>query len=635
MGTSGYLKNNNNNKLITSTISLEELLELLKQLKYSIVTIKDKNKEGFFVEITLINKKFYFLIFSDCIKPELELNIIYNNINEKINTKNRFTYFFEKQQIIFIEIFEEKILKDKNNFKYLELDNNFKKGYDYYKNQLIYYIVDNKENEKEIIQGKITKINKDKFYYSTNKDKSSTNLPICLIQNKLLVGVQNNEKKSGYFLGMFINDLEKNFLKYKCEIKKEYIYDYLKIIIKKDCKKNYDEFFNFIKNNKPNDYFTMASIFNDDYYNDCKKEFNNKFKDKSFSEIEKSCIGSILGMAIGDAIGARVEFLPLNYGFNEVKDMGNSPGGGFNLEPGQWTDDTSMGLCIADSLIEKNGEFDPRDIMMRFILWWFCGYNNAFRFDDSRDRKGSVGLGGNISGSLYKYINTNGKNEYTDYGNKKTSGNGSIMRNAAIPICYYKNKENALQFAKKQSLITHQGDEAAGCCQLMTFIILKILEFKINKIEDEKNAESNYKNNIKDILDNLEDFKCEYKSVNYLAHSAQEGNDKNRNWNWKDSNFKYSEERAKKQPGYIGSYCMDGLAMALHVLYITNNFKDAILKAVNLCGDADSLGSIVGQIGGAYYGLDSIPEEWINTLNKWDHNEIALRGYILCNLNIK
>ena len=80
---------------------------------------------------------------------------------------------------------------------------------------------------------------------------------------------------------------------------------------------------------------------------------------------------------------------------------------------------------------------------------------------------------------------------------------------------------------------------------------------------------------------------------------------------------------------------MDGLAMGLHVLYTTDNFIDAILKAVNLCGDADSLGSIVGQIGGAFYGLDSIPEKWINTLNIWDHNEIALRGYILCNLNIK
>ena len=80
---------------------------------------------------------------------------------------------------------------------------------------------------------------------------------------------------------------------------------------------------------------------------------------------------------------------------------------------------------------------------------------------------------------------------------------------------------------------------------------------------------------------------------------------------------------------------MDGLAMALHILYTTDNFKDAMLRAVNLCGDADSLGSIVGQIAGAYYGLDSIPENWITTLNKWDNNEIALRGYILCNLNNK
>ena len=64
-----------------------------------------------------------------------------------------------------------------------------------------------------------------------------------------------------------------------------------------------------------------------------------------------------------------------------------------------------MGLCLADSLIENKGEFDPRDIMMRFILWWHCGYNNAFRFDDYRYNKHSVGLGGNISGSMEKYIN--------------------------------------------------------------------------------------------------------------------------------------------------------------------------------------------------------------------------------------
>ena len=138
---------------------------------------------------------------------------------------------------------------------------------------------------------------------------------------------------------------------------------------------------------------------------------------------------------------------------------------------------------------------------------------------------------------------------------------------------------------------------------------------------------------LNDILNNLAQFKCSYsKSVNYLANSQQEGNNVNRNWNWKDNNFKYSEERARKQPGYIGSYCMDCLSMALHVLYTTNSFEEAILKGTNLCGDADSVGSVIGQIAGAYYGLDSINKKWIETINKWDQNYFALRAYILCHL---
>ena len=355
----------------------------------------------------------------------------------------------------------------------------------------------------------------------------------------------------------------------------------------------------------------------------------------------------MLGMAIGDALGAKVEFLPLDYNFKQIDDMNNKLGGEFDLKPGQWTDDTSMGLCLADSLIEKKGYFEPNDIMMRFILWWFYGYNNAFRFDKERKNKNSVGLGGNISGSIERYIKEKGKNPYTKYGNRKTSGNGSIMRNAAIPICYYNNEEEALHYAKSQSRITHQGDEAAGCCQLLTFIIVRILK---TKIENKPNLigvnnvnkfgvnninldiSKTNDNNLKNILNNLKEFKCEYNSVNYLAYSQIEENDKNRNWNWKDIDFKYNEERAFNQSTYIGSYCMDGLAMALHVLYHTNNFKDAILKAVNLCGDADSVGSVVGQIAGAFYELDSIPEDWIKAINQWDDNEIALRGYILCNL---
>ena len=433
-----------------------------------------------------------------------------------------------------------------------------------------------------------------------------------------LDNIDNNE--------YFGNDNTNNNIYFDLDINKKLIRDLDTILDSKD------NFFYFIKNKNYPFCFVEASIFYKDRYNDYKIEFNNKYKNKNFSELEKSCIGSMLGMAIGDAIGARVEFLPLSYKFNKLKDMGNERGGRFKLEPGQWTDDTSMGLCLADSLIEKNGEFNPTDIMKRFILWWFCGYNNAFRKDNERKNKHSVGLGGNISGSLDKFIKTNGKNEYTTYGDKNTSGNGSIMRNAAIPICYFRNEIKALEFAKKQSLITHQGDEAAGCCQLMTFIILKILKLKNEKIIQ---STKKIQHNLSSLLDNLEDFKCECKSVVCLARSKKENNDENRNWNWKDKNFKYSKYRAEKKPGYIGSYCMDGLAMALHILYKTDNFKDAILKAVNLRGDADSLGSIVGQIAGAYYGLDSIPEEWINTVKRWDDNEIALRGYILYNLNIK
>ena len=195
--------------------------------------------------------------------------------------------------------------------------------------------------------------------------------------------------------------------------------------------------------------------------------------------------------------------------------------------------------------------------MKRFILWWCCGYNNSFRFDNNRYNKHSIGLDDNISGSFMKYIYELGKYPYTKYGDKQTSGNGSIMRNAAIPICYFRDEYKALKKAKSQSLITHQGDEAAGCCILITFIIIKILRSKF----------SQYKVNLKNLLNDLKDFIFEYESVNYLANSKQEGNDKDRNLNWKDKNFKYSEYRSKLHPDYIGSYCMDVLAMALHILY--------------------------------------------------------------------
>ena len=187
------------------------------------------------------------------------------------------------------------------------------------------------------------------------------------------------------------------------------------------------------------------------------KEKAEKLNLLGVSDLEKRSIGSSMGMVIGDAMGSRYEFEPVEYNKIDLFDMGKTPGGAFKLEPGQWTDDSSMGLCIADSLLVNNGVLDQHDLMRRFIAWEEGGYNNAFRFNEENglSPRCSVGLGGNISMALYRYFSK--KEAETKAGNKETSGNGSIMRNAAIPICFHYDIDLACEMARKQSLTTHQG----------------------------------------------------------------------------------------------------------------------------------------------------------------------------------
>ena len=77
-----------------------------------------------------------------------------------------------------------------------------------------------------------------------------------------------------------------------------------------------------------------------------------------------------------------------------------------------------------------------------------------------------------------------------------------------------------------------------------------------------------------------------------------------RNWNWKSPDYMYSKTRFFSQPDYIGSYCMDALAMALHTVWITNSFKEVAIINADLGGDCDTVGAIAGQIAGALYGID-------------------------------
>lgn len=334
------------------------------------------------------------------------------------------------------------------------------------------------------------------------------------------------------------------------------------------------------------------------------------------SAAEGRALGTLYGMAVGDAIGARVEFEPVDYRARALTGMGAGRGGAFRLAPGQWTDDTSMGLCLADSLLARGGALDAHDLVHRFLAWWHCGYDTAFRLE-ARARR-AVGLGGNIHAALAAYVRC--PRGATAAGNAHTSGNGSVMRNAAVAVCCHADIARAEQVAREQSLTTHQGTEAAECCRLLAHICVRALHCRLHG-----------RAAVVEVLTSLgTSFSSPVASVQALARAErEEGGGPDRDWRWRRAHHRYSPTRAREQPGYVGSYAMDATAMALHCVWATESFEAAVLKAANMRGDADSVAAVTGQVAGAFYGIEGVPREWVETVAQWDGYTIALRAYRL------
>jgi len=346
-------------------------------------------------------------------------------------------------------------------------------------------------------------------------------------------------------------------------------------------------------------------------------------------------IGCLLGNAIGDATGAPFEFTAVRYGTNVMTEgldqteiWGNGSGNSFGLEPGQWTDDFSMANAMAESILARKplgdgttreGQWDGIDCRLRFNHWWSLGYCNAFGFSEKRGS--SIGLGGNISMSISEFPKQ--RKAKTDAGDKVTSGNGSLMRLGPIPVAFWRDLANAEDTAALSSYTTHQGIEAAECCRLATHIVATLIRSGGGKA----------------VLANLPNtFSTPAYTVRCLAAAQQEERHEentnlkliDRNWTWKNPDFRYSPSRSAQQPGYVGSYAMDNLSMALHCVWSTDNFKDAMLKCANMRGDSDSVCAVVGQIAGAMYGVHTIPPGWIRKVQQWDREgDIALKGYKL------
>jgi ADP-ribosyl-[dinitrogen reductase] hydrolase len=302
------------------------------------------------------------------------------------------------------------------------------------------------------------------------------------------------------------------------------------------------------------------------------------------TELDDKCLGGWIGLAVGDALGAPIQFKPRDT-YSHVK--GYTSGGTFNLEPGYWTDDTSMALCLAETLIER-GEYDQRDYGERLIRWVEEGYNSSLPkcFDIGQATLRA------ISNIKRTGPESSGINE------ENACGNGSIMRLAPIPIFYRNAPDLAKKFSILQGVITHSHTLPQQCCQILCSIILDA--FNASSKEDIFINFSTDHSSYDDRLDSI--FMCEFKDK--------------------------SRDEIKSD-----TFVISTLEASLWAVWNTDNFQDALLLAVNLGHDADTVGAVTGQIAGALYGYSTIPEEWVQGLA--EHERVINLGKTLIDTSIR
>ena len=313
----------------------------------------------------------------------------------------------------------------------------------------------------------------------------------------------------------------------------------------------------------------------------------------------------------------------------------------FKVRPGQWTDDSSMALCLTDAYLAHPSDISQYaipDARARWHTWCHHGYNNAFRFNprgfhSASTQQSSVGLGGNISQSLNtKTEALNIGDDYTKIpsrfnpkGNKNNSGNGSLMRLAPVVINYSnRSVKEAANAAEASSFASHTGQDAAVACRFMAYMI----HMGINNTVPNESAAVFTQRVINTFLNdhkNYEDNKQGMAKLRTLLLQTP-ATDEDALYKWSDANITlhirttidYRRAIQKKdtknypfpiQPDYFGSYALDGLAMSLAAFTQSEDMDSTILNAVNLLGDADTIGAISGQMAGAFYGYNAQKQE--------------------------
>lgn len=274
--------------------------------------------------------------------------------------------------------------------------------------------------------------------------------------------------------------------------------------------------------------------------------------------------GCLLGLAVGDAVGTTLEFKPRGT-FAPLTDMVG--GGPFALQAGQWTDDTSMALCLATSLVAKQG-FDARDQMNRYVNWYEHGYlSSTGRCFD---------IGNTTRAALHHYQQTG--DPFSGSIHPNTAGNGSLMRLAPVPLFYYPDREKMRHYAAESSRTTHAAAACLDACRLFADMLYLALA------GHDKEAVLN---------DSDPDIVTE-PAIQAIATGS------------------YRQKTMNQIRG--SGYVVDSLEAALSCFWQTDSYREAVLAAANLGDDADTTAAICGQIAGAYYGLSGIPFSWLEKL---------------------
>ena len=269
--------------------------------------------------------------------------------------------------------------------------------------------------------------------------------------------------------------------------------------------------------------------------------------------------GALLGLATGDALGTTLEFKPPG-SFSPLEDLVG--GGPFYLEAGQWTDDTSMALCLAQSLIESQG-FDARDQMHRYCDWWKNGtLSSTGRCFD---------IGTTVANALHSFL-SNG-DAFAGDTHPLTAGNGSLMRLVPVVMYFHPNLDEVQHYAVESSRTTHGSRECLEACRYFACLLSAC-----------------FSGASKDAL--LKDFA--FISTSKKVQKIAQGS--------------YLDKPMENIKGT--GYVIDCLEAALRCFADSDNFNDAILLAANLGDDADTTAAVCGQLAGAFYGVSGIRQDW-------------------------